>query len=225
MTGAINPVFGHAAGDVRVMMLNGDQRQLVFFRPLAGPRCGEVAGVQIVHDYFRLDLKRVHQVSQRLLEELKACQIFEIAEVLALVGELSPRQRKDILEMPADSQQWRALQRQRHGKRHKPARSANQLRRAIDNRSDRVVAALKDLAVVHQESIGNAAETGSRFVVVDGNGLFAEIRRGHHERLHARIGKEQMLQRRIRKKDAEPRNPRRDRRGDAVADACARQAR
>ena len=37
-------------------------------------------------------------------------------------------------------------------------------------------------------------EAGAGFVVVNGDGLFAEVGGGHHECLHARIGEEQMLQ-------------------------------
>ncbi len=56
------------------------------------------------------------------------------------------------------------------------------------------------------------------FVVVDGDGLFAEVGAGHHEGVDARIGKEQMLQRRVGQKDAEPGNARRDGSGNAASD-------
>ena len=50
------------------------------------------------------------------------------------------------------------------------------------------------------------AEPREGLVVVDGDGLFAEVGAGHDEGADAGIGKEQMLQGRVGKKDAEPRD-------------------
>ncbi len=111
-----------------------------------------------MHYGFGLDLEGAHQMSQRLSEKLETRNVLEIAQVLALVGKTAAREGKDVLQMPAHGQQRRRIKRQRHRKRHKSARAANQLRRAVDQRHHRVVAALQDFAVVHQKCIGDVLE-------------------------------------------------------------------
>jgi hypothetical protein len=115
--------------------------------------------VQIVHHGFRLDLEGLHQVSQRFAEEIQACKVFKVAQMLALVNETAAREGKDVLQMPADGQQRRRIEGQRHSERHKSAGAANQLRTrrpptAITESSQRC----KYLAVVHQEGVGDLFE-------------------------------------------------------------------
>ena len=148
----------HAGRDVRVVMLHGDERQIVLGGPFLCPRRGQIAGMQIVHHGLRLDLEGVHQVLQRFAEEVEAGEVFEIAQVLALVSKSAASESEDIFQVPAHGEQRRRIEGQRHGKRHKPARAADQLRRAIDHGHHRIVAALQNLAVVHQEGIGNVPE-------------------------------------------------------------------
>ena len=184
----------HAGRDVRVMMLHGDQREISLGGPLYGPRCRQIAGMQIVYHGFGLDLEGLHQVSQRLAEKIEAGEVFEVAQMLALVNKTAARQSKDVLQMPAHGQQRRRIKWQPHGERHKSAGAADQLRRTIDQRHYGVVAALQNLAVVHQKCVGDVPEPREGFVIVDRDGLFAEVGAGHHESLHARIRKKQMLQ-------------------------------
>ena len=77
--------------------------------------------------------------------------------MLALKGEAAAGESEDIFEMAADGKQRRGVERQRDGERNKAAGAANELRRAVDERHDRVVAALKDFAVVHEEGVGDAS--------------------------------------------------------------------
>ncbi len=212
-------VFGHAGGYVRVMMLHGNEAQTARSGPLFRPACGEIAGVEIMCDGRGLDLEGAHEMTQRLFEELLAGQVLEIAEVLALIGELSAGQREHVLKVTADSQQRRSIQREGNAERHESTGSADELRRAIDDRCNGIVATLKNLAVVHQEGVSDVAEARAGFVIVDGDGLLAEIRRGHDQRLYTRIGEEQVLERRVRQEDAEPRNSGGDGGRDAVS--CA----
>ena len=207
-------MLGHAAGHVRMMMLHGDQPQPALTRPLLGPPSRKVARMQVVDHGLRLDFEGPHQVLQRLLEELQARQVFEVAQMLALVDKPSPRQRKDVFHVPADGQQGRRVKGQRDPQRHKSPRPPEQLRRSIHHRRHRIVAALQDFAVVHQEGVGNPAQARQSLAVVDGDGLFAQVGRGHHQRPQAcpgqrRRGKEQVLQWRIRQKNAQPGNSRR----------------
>ena len=216
-------VLSHAARDVRMMMLHADQAQAALAGPLFSPACGEIAGVQIVHNGLRFNFKCVHQVAQGLLKEPQTCRVFKIADVLALIGEPAAGQREHVLQMASNGEQRRGFERQRHSEWNKTPGATDDLRLAIDKRNDGIVAALQDLAVVHEECVSDSNEAGAGFVVVDGDGLFAEIRRGHHQGLHARIGKEQILQRRIRQEDTQPRNAVRDRECNSVVIARVRQ--
>ena len=65
--------------------------------------------MQIVDHSLRLDLEGVHQVRERLAEEIEAGEVFKIAEVLALVGKAAARESEDILQMPADGEQRRRI--------------------------------------------------------------------------------------------------------------------
>jgi len=63
---------------------------------------------------------------------------------------------------PIQRQPNRLGHRQRHSKRHKPARTSQQLRSTIHHRHHRVIAALQNLAVMHQERIRNPAQSCQR---------------------------------------------------------------
>ena len=70
--------------------------------------------MQIVDDGLRLNLEGAHQVVERLAEELQASQVFQIAQVLALIDKAAPRQRKDIFQMTADGQKRRRIEGKRN---------------------------------------------------------------------------------------------------------------
>ena len=110
-------VLGHAGGDVRVMMLHGDERQAALGGPLFGQRGREIAGMQIVRDRLRLDLEGTHEVRERLAEEIEAGEIFKIAQVLALVGEAAAGEGEDIFEMAADGEERRRPRNAAEGRR------------------------------------------------------------------------------------------------------------
>ena len=101
----------HAA-DVGMVMLDGEEREAFFARPLLGPRSGEVAGVKIVNDGLGLDLEGAHEVIERLAKEVETGGRFKIAEMLALVGDASAGKGEDAFEMPAHGEQRRRLKRQ-----------------------------------------------------------------------------------------------------------------
>ena len=183
-------VLSHAASHMRMMMLHGDCLQSSLFRPLASPRRRKVIRMQIVNNSLRFNLESPHQVIERLFEEFETSQVFQIAQVLALVGKPPPRQSKNILQMASDGQQRRSIKGQCHTHRHKSPRSSDQLRRTIHHGGYRVIAALQNLAVVHQEGIGNSAQPRPCLLVVNGNRLLAQIGRGHHQRSHASVSKE-----------------------------------
>ena len=63
--------------------------------------------MQVVHDSPRLDLEGAHEVREGLAKEVEAGEVFEIAEVLALIGEAAARKGEDALQVAADGEQRR----------------------------------------------------------------------------------------------------------------------
>ena len=179
--------------------------------------------MQVMNHRLRSNLEGAHQVMERVLEKIQTGEIFQIAQVLALVSVTAACEGEHAFQMAADSKQRRGIHGQFDRQRHKSARAPNDLRRAIHKRLHRIVAALQNVAVVEQECVGDVFEPRLRFVIVDRNRLFAQIGGGHHQGAHARIGKQQVLQRRIGQKHSQPRNPGCDRRGDSIAWSCPRQ--
>ena len=71
-------MLGHATGNVRVMMLHGYQWQPPLVRPFFCPLGRQVARMQVMDHGLRLNLKGPHQVVQRLAEEFKPSEVFQI---------------------------------------------------------------------------------------------------------------------------------------------------
>jgi hypothetical protein len=80
-------MFGHAGGDVSVVMLD---RDATLGRKLHRELATEIAGMKIVRDDTRLDMKESGHAVEGLLEELKCLVIFEIPEVLTEEAEARP---------------------------------------------------------------------------------------------------------------------------------------
>ncbi len=125
--------------------------------------------------------------------------------------------------MPTDRQQWWRVKRQFHPQGNKAARASDQLRSSIHHCRNRIVAALQYLPVVHQKRIRNRAQPRQCFVIIDCNRLLAQVGAGHHQSPQPPIRKQQMLQRRIGQKHAQPGNPRRNALRDSAAVSLPRQ--
>ena len=66
-----------------------------------------------------------------------------------------------------------------------------------------VVAAPQDVAIVNQEEIRQMpCEPVDRFLIVDGDGLLAEVAAGHDQRHEAAVRKQEMMERRVGQKHA-----------------------
>src|SRR5665213_326345 len=129
-------MFGHASGDVSVMMLHSDDAQAAFAGPLPGTFGGEIAGMKIVDNRLGLDLKGAHQVVERIAKEAESGEIFKIAKMLALIDEATAGEGKYIFEMAADSEEGRGFEGQRYTERDEAAGTADDLRSAIDDGCD-----------------------------------------------------------------------------------------
>ncbi len=66
------------------------------------------------------------------LKEVEAGEVFEIAEMLALVGEAAAGEGEDVFEMAADGEQRRSFERKRDAEGNEAAGAADDLRRTVD---------------------------------------------------------------------------------------------
>ena len=92
--------------------------------------------------------------------------------------------------------------RQSQRRRRVAAGAPQQARLAGHDPHDGIIHPPGDIAVVHQEAIGNAAERAPRLVVVDALRLVREVAAGQHDR-PVDPAEQQMMQRRVRQHDPE----------------------
>ena len=109
------------------------------------------------------------------------------------------------LHLRANRKDW-AIGPDRHlnRRRHVTASPAHRHRGAAVSVYDRIIDAALDAAVVQKVCVGNLPETPERLFVVGDQRLVARIARGHDQRPD-RLGQQQVVQRRVRKHQADPR--------------------
>ena len=119
----------------------------------------------------------------------------------------SARDAERALELGAHGDDRAVAGEERQRARCVPARTPDRKARAHDG----VFAAAVDRPVVCEEGVGDPAQPRPSVVVVERDRLVRDVSARQHERA-ADVGREQVVQRRVREHDAEPRRPRRDRR-------------
>ena len=113
-------VLGHAAGNVRVMMLHGEFR----FGTRQRPTRAERIRMQIVGDQKRFSLVHALQVVECFFEEPERLVVFKVADVLAEDGEAAFRQAEGVLQLGSDGEDFGcvAAKRDRFGARESSTR-------------------------------------------------------------------------------------------------------
>ncbi len=154
--GAELTVLGEDGRDVGVVVLHRDQWARCH-------RLGDpgrvVARVQVARDHLRGDLEQRPESQQGVVEVLLGLEALEVADVLRHVGAIAVDQGEGVLEVGSDGQQrHRTRHRQGERQRRDAAGPAEQQRLTAGDPDHRVVVAGHDLAVVHQEAVGDAAE-------------------------------------------------------------------
>ena len=156
-------------------------------------------------------------------------RVVELADVLRHERFVAAGHADGVLVVAADGDDRRAGGGEPDGARCVAARAANELERAASSAALRlraehaVVAADDDIAIVHDEGVGNAFEPGDRLAVAGDQRLAGRIGAGHHQRegllrvepgaarrTPGRLVEEQVLQRRVRQHRAQPGESRRD---------------
>ncbi len=150
-----------------------------------------------------MHLKNALEVLNSLAEEAVAFQIFQIADVLAEECFAAAKDANGVFQFTADGQNRLrfVFKGNRYG--NKTAGTAQHLRLAGGDANDGIIAAAQDIAIVNEVSIGDAVEPAEGFGVIDGDGLFAEVGAGHDKRVEFGAGKEEMVKRGVRQKNAQ----------------------
>ena len=104
MTGPLEPVFRHRAGDVRVMVLNGDRDRLAARKRVAGRK---VIRMQIVRDHGRRDAQEPEHAVDRLDVALIRRVVVEIADMRSEVGVVANADAERVLQQRATREHWR----------------------------------------------------------------------------------------------------------------------
>jgi len=60
--------------------------------------------MEVVGDGLWLNLECMHEVGERLFKELEAGEVFKVAQVLALIGEIATGDGECVLEVASDGE-------------------------------------------------------------------------------------------------------------------------
>ena len=155
----------------------------------------EVLRVKVVRDHLGRDAGEALHARHGLFEGRAGLRRLEVSDVRAQEGALAHAQAEAVLEVRAARQDRPHEGRgQPDRARHEAAGAAQQERRSRHDARHRVVAAIRDLAVVHQQAIGDAAQPGAGLVVGAGHRLVGAVAGGEHQRA-PRFFREQLVER------------------------------
>jgi len=100
--------------------------------------------------------------------------------------------RDGVLQVAAHGEDRRQFVLHTDRERGVAAGAAHHVLAASGDAHDGVVNRTRDGTVVHQERVGDSAQTAASLVVVDGDGLVAEVAAGGHQRERAGAHQEMM---------------------------------
>ncbi|MGX1048976.1 hypothetical protein AB7M41_008682 [Bradyrhizobium diazoefficiens] len=181
--------------------------------------------VQVMDDNHRLDVQRRQQMADGFLEEADAFRGVEIADMLGDEGLVAARDRHGRLQRAADGQDRRHGLCETNRLGNVTTGAADEPRPPGDDRRHGIVGARDDVAVMGDDEIGDAGKAQLRLAIVDQKRLAAGIGAGGDGRptfagpLMHRIQRleDQVMKRGDRQHDADPRQPRRNRRREPMA--------
>jgi len=197
---AIEMIFGHAGGDVRVVMLYGDVLEVY---TLECPLGGKIIGVEIVGDDGGLDFENALEMGNGFVKEIVAFEVFQIADVLAEKSFPTADDADGVFEFAANRQDGLRFAFDGDGNRNETTRAAELLGEAGGDADDGIVAATEYFTIVDEESVGDAVKALDGFLIVDGDGFLAEVAAGHDQGVEFAAGEQEVMERGVGKKDAE----------------------
>ena len=214
---ALLAVLGEAGGRVRVVVLHADERKALLVRPLRR----EVLGMEVVGDHLGLDAEHLEVELEVVAKGAVGGLGVEVAEVGREEGARPRRDAEGALQLGAGGDE-RA--RAETGAAAPAGTKPRERRIGKPRADDRVLAAAVDRAVVGEEGVGDPAQPLAGLVVVERDRLVGAVAARHHER-PAEVVAEQVVERGVGEHHAEPRDPGRDRLGDARVRRGAERAR
>src|SRR5208337_1959450 len=123
-----------------------------------------------------------------LFKKTIAFQILQIANVLTEESLRAAYNANRVFQFSTNRQEGLRFALQRHGHGDKSAGAAQLLRLAGGVAHNGIVATPQDVAVVHEERVGHAAQALYGLIIVDGDGFLAEVATGHHKSIASATG-------------------------------------
>ena len=170
-------MLGHQRGDVRVMVLDLDDRG-VAGEALERPAPRQVGRMGVDGDDLRGDAVHRLERGDAPLERLQSLEVLKVADVLAHPGVRAGGKAERALQLSADGEGGGERDRERHRQRRVPARAADRLLVVSDDPHDRVIARDVDLAVVGEERVGEIAQPTPRIIIIDADRLVRAVSGG-----------------------------------------------
>ena len=144
-----------------------------------------VLRVKVHREGLRAVIEEVTVVRDGLAELVPRQRVVEVAEVMRQQRPTVLRQADRGFELAAiGDHRRRILEPRRQGQRagRRAAGTAQDHRPGRGHAFHPVVETAHDLAVVHEEGVGEGREFGARLVIADHLGFAGEVARGHHRR-------------------------------------------
>ncbi len=189
------------------MVLHADRADPGFLSKRRAPFRGDVIGVGIHRHDPGIEAEQLAVKLQIPPVIRMRCRLFEVAHMLGNRGLPVLQQAKRRFQLGAHGQHGRrALEarRQRHGRGRIAAGAAQQARHTRHHPRDAIVEAVHDIAVVHQEVIGDGRKPLARLRIIDALRLVAAIAGGQHNR-PGKVFHQEMVERRIGQHEAQRR--------------------
>jgi hypothetical protein len=215
-------VFGRAARNVRVVVLNLFQRQTVAHGPFPAQLGGQVLRMPINREDVRFVVEQLAVEREAAAVLDKGYDLLEIAQVLRKDRLPILEEAEGILELAAHRQNRRSCSealRQRNRRRCITARPPQHAGFPADHPGHGVVDAIDDVAVVEQPIIGDPCELQPRLVIADALRLVGEIAARQHDRPMDAF-EQQVVERRVGQHKAEHALAGRHCRGHPFAALC-----
>ena len=152
--GQPKPMLGRKRREVRVVMLHRDHRQVARSPPLARPTRGEVPGMQVTGDAVRRHAKESFEVVAGTLHRLQRLEVAQVTDVRREKGVVVSREAGRRLELRTNRQHGGDRTGKAHRIRGIAARTTNRHLVAFEHANHRVIAPNMNVAVVHEEGIG-----------------------------------------------------------------------
>ena len=173
-------VLRHGRGDVRVMVLDLDQRAVVVVP--VGPARAAIARMPVADQHLGLHRGHPDQVPVRLVEGLQGGQVVHVPDVTAHPGQPPVADAEGVLQVTADGQRRGHRHREGDGHRGIAAGAADRKLITVDDPQHRVVAGDLDPPVVAQPGVGQVGQPFARLLIVGDDGFAGSIATGHHQR-------------------------------------------